>query len=147
MVLSVKVVGEHNGATLIYSIPTKISETEFCTSLAPYKGRPWIWIINCKGANVSNLSLIQSLYRIIEVEHAASLQHVWLVNMNVLVRPLLQMLPTQRVSVLPHDRLEIFVLLQRAGFSHVNVDLFLAIVDPAASRLQSLPPSIASIDK
>lgn len=147
MVLSVNIVGEHNGATLIYSSPSKTTDTEFRASLVPYKARPWIWIVDCTRANVSNITLIQSLHRIIEVEHAASLQHVWLVNMNALVRPLLQMFPTQRVSVLPRDRLEIFVLLQRAGFSHTNVDLFLAIVDSAATPHQTRLLPIATNDK
>jgi len=143
------VVGEHNGATIIYTNPTRSMDMDiasFRTCFEPYRNRPWIWIVDCAGltaAHVGNLKLVRAIVQLIDVEHAASLQHVWLVNMNTFVRPLLQMFPQRRTTVLPRDRLEIFVLLQRAGYSHKNVDLFLTI---AATPSQT-PAPYASIDK
>jgi hypothetical protein len=134
---SFDVIGEHNGAVLIYTCPSRVdipnSDTDiagFRACFAPYMARPWIWIVDCAGmtaVHVANQRFVRAIYNMIETEHATSLQHVWLLNMNSIMRAVLHMFPAKRLTVLPRDRLEIFVALQRAGYSHATVDLFLAI--------------------
>jgi len=144
---SFDIIGEHNGATLIYTNPSRAdilrSDTDiagFRSCFAPYQSRPWIWVVDCAGmtaAHVANQRFMRAIYTMIETEHATSLQHVWLLNMNMIMRAVLQMFPAKRLTVLPRERLEIFVSLQRAGYSHAVVDLFLTIagaLPPTPSR-------------
>lgn len=128
---SFDVIGEHNGVPLIYTNVSRISAdidmTGFRACFTPYTARPWIWVVGCAGMTAAHVSFVRAIYDMIETEHATSLQHVWLLNINPIVRAVLQMFPAKRLSVLPRERLDIFIALQRAGYSHANVDLFLAI--------------------
>jgi hypothetical protein len=151
---SFDVIGEHQGSTLIYTNPARADPIRgdaafvgFKSLLDPYRNRPWIWVFDCRGMSVAhalNLDFVRRLSRTLDSEHAASLQHVWILNMNSWLRGILQLFPSQKVRSLPSDRLETLVTLQNEHYSHALIDTFLTILHAGSSVAQmQKPPSVS----
>jgi len=134
---SLDVLGVHEGTTLLYTAPAKADEltTEeqfegFRALLAPYMGRPWIWVFDGGGMTTrhyTNLAFCKRMYALITTEHKQSLQSVWFLNMNPWLRGVLQIFPVSKPLVqLPTERLEMFVTMQRKGLPAPVIDTLLA---------------------
>lgn len=150
---SFDVIGEHQGATVIYTNPARADPIRgdaafagFKSLLDPYRSRPWIWVFDCRGMTAShalNLDFVKRLSRTLESEHATSLQRVWILNMNTWIRGILQLFPTQKVRSLSSERLETLVTLQQERYSHSMIDTLLSILHAGSIAPQThSPPSV-----
>jgi hypothetical protein len=151
---SFDVIGEHQGATVIYTNPARADPIRgdaafagFKSLLDPYRSRPWIWVFDCRGmtaAHALNLDFVRRLSRALDSEHAASLQRVWILNINTWIRGILQVFPTQKVRSLSSDRLETLVTLQQERYSHTMIDALLAILHAGSTAPQTqITPSVS----
>jgi hypothetical protein len=145
----------NKGAVVMYTNPARADPVRgesgfagFKSLLDPYRVRPWVWVFDCRGmtaAHALNIDFVRRLSRVLESEHADSLQRVWILNMNSWIRGILQMFPTKKVRSLPNDRLEVLVTLQQEGYSHASIDHILSILLPAgSSAVQSHGPSVST---
>ena len=78
---------------------------------------PWIWIFDCRGmkaTHYTNVRIVQRLATLLETEHASSLKGVWIINVNTWMQTVLKLFCPAKVQVLPTDRLELFVHLQKS---------------------------------
>lgn len=134
-----EILGTHDSATLLYTAPARADHirTEeqfqgFKTLLDPYRNRPWIWIFDGAGMNMSHiadLGFCKRMYKLLHEEHRESLRAVWMLNTNRLLQGIVQLFPaTKPVHVLPSDRLELLVTMQNAGVATATLDRLLHIV-------------------
>ena len=148
---SFDVIGEHKGGTVVYTNPARADPIRgeagfagFKSLLDPYRSRPWVWVFDCRGmtaAHALNLDFVRRLSRVLDSEHAGSLQRVWILNMNSWIRGILQLFPTHKVRTLGSDRLEALVTLQQEGYSHAVIDTVIAILHAGTSGAQTMSPS------
>jgi hypothetical protein len=144
----------NKGVDVIYTNPARADpirgETGFAgfkSLLDPYRSRPWVWIFDCRGMTAThalNIDFVRRLSRVLESEHADSLQRVWILNMNSWIRGILQLFPTHKVRALSNDRLEVLVTLQQEGHSHTTIDQVLAIIHAGSSAAQTHGPSVST---
>lgn len=121
-------IGDHQGVPILYG---SIAGTDGRLDLSSVRGRPWIWVLDCHGMTARqclDVSAIRAIGTQIEREHAATLRGVWILNPNSWIRAAVGLFGSAKVTMLPSDRLELFVHLQRAGITHATVDRFLAAV-------------------
>ena len=131
-------IGQHEAADIMYTAPAQadlITADEhfagFKARMDPYRTRKWIWILDCRGmtsAHFMTLHLCRTLYKVLTTEHVESLQAVWVLNINPWVRAMLSLFHLTKVSVLPTERLELFVTMQRIGLAHDMIDRLLEMV-------------------
>lgn len=143
---SFDVIGEHQGATVIYTNPARADPIRgdagfagFKALLDPYRTRPWIWLFDCRGMTAThalNMDFVKRLSRTLDSEHAGSLQRVWILNMNSWLRGILTLFPSQKVRTLTSDRLETLVTLQQEQYSHRVIDAVLSILHAGSSAPQ-----------
>lgn len=148
---SFDVIGEHQGAAILYTNPARADPIRgdagfagFKALLEPYRTRPWIWLFDCRGmtaAHALNVEFVKRLSRTLDSEHAGSLQRVWILNMNSWLRGILALFSSQKVRALTTDRLETLVTLQKEQYSHRTIDVFLSILHAESSAVQTSNPS------
>lgn len=136
--------GQHKGADVIYTAPAQADLittdehfAEFKTHMDPYQQRPWIWIFDCRGmtsAHYTNIRFCRALYKVLTTEHKESLQAVWILNINTWMRAVLSLFHLTKVSVLPAERLELFVTMQRAGLADGLIDELLNLLHVSEKR-------------
>lgn len=130
-------IGHVREHALMYLAPQSIPEsltTEqlrrlFATATAGVK-EPWILVINCAGANPTQLLVAKRVNSIIRADYSTHIRGTWLMNTSALLRGAVGMFLSSAdeesaVTFLETDRLGLFVQLQRAGCSHTQVDWFI----------------------
>jgi len=116
-------IGTHTGATVYRTIISRsdpINNDEDFKGLVALinacHGKPWIWIIDCQDMQMShclNLSYVWQLYNLLHDHHQDSLQRIWIMNVNSWIQMIMGLLASVKVDVLPMDRLELFLELQK----------------------------------
>lgn len=125
------------------SIRTDAEFAGFRMLLEPFRARPWIWVFDCRGMTAKhfmNTAFIKRMGSLLESDHAASLRAVWILNPNTWIRAALSLFGSgDKAQLLPTERLELFVRLQKVGCSHALVDRFLAVIAPSAPASPTTP--------
>lgn len=112
-------------------ITTDADIAGFKSLLDSYRDQPWIWVFDCRGmtlAHYTNMRFCRALHHILTTEHSSSLQAVWILNINTWLRGVLGFFPMNKAVVLPAERLELFVEMQRVGTPSALVDRLLQAV-------------------
>jgi hypothetical protein len=122
------------GIPIYYTAATRITSLDF-SSFKPYldanREKPWIWALDCYDMTsifLTNIGFIQCMASTIRTQHASSLQAVWVLNINTWMENLLGLMGTEKVTIIPPNRLELFVFLQKAGCSTETVDRLLSTI-------------------
>jgi hypothetical protein len=115
--------------TIPDSLTTDQLRRLFATATAGIKD-PWILVINCAGANPSQLMGARRVNEVLRTDYNGYIHGTWLMNAGSLLRGAINMFLTSAdeesaITFLETDRLGLFVQLQRAGCSHAQVDWFL----------------------
>lgn len=139
-------IGHVREYALMYLAPQSIPEsltTEqlrmlFATTTAGIK-EPWILVINCAGAQASQLLAAKRVNSILRADYSTYIRGTWLINASALLRGVVGMFLSSSdeesaITFLETDRLGLFVQLQRAGCSHAQIDWFIQRL-PAAKAL------------
>jgi hypothetical protein len=131
-------IGTHNGHPVIYTKPasgdliqTEEQFTGFCQLMNNYKERKWYWVINCRDMgweHVYSMSFAKRMYEHITVTHKETIVEAWLFNMNAICRTLFLLFPDPRACVMPTDRLELLVTMQKEKASHELTDFCLDLL-------------------
>ena len=134
-------IGSHNGATVYRTIISRsdpiTNDEDFAGLVALMNaclGKPWIWIIDCSEMGMSHcmhISYVWQLYNLLHDHHQDSLQRIWIMNVNSWVQMIMGLLASAKVDVLPMDRLELFLELQKR-----------AVPTALANQLLFAPPTV-----
>ena len=135
---SLDVLGDLEGIPIVYTslartdtIQTEIEFAAFRALLEPYQKRQWIWALDCRGMSAKqllNTAFIKRIGGLIEADHTKSLRAVWILNPNTWIRTVLSLFGTNgKATLLPTERLELFVSLHKAGCAHTLIDRFLQL--------------------
>ena len=135
-------IGAHDGATVYRTIVSRsdpITNDEDFAGLTALidvcHGKPWIWIIDCQDMGLAQclpLSYVWQLYNLLHNHHQDSLKRIWVMNVNSWVEMVMGILASAKVDVLPMDRLELFLELQKRRVSTVIANQML-FTPPAVS--------------
>ncbi len=134
-------IGTYDGATVYRTIISRsdpITNDEDFAGLAALinecVGKPWIWIIDCQEMALSHcmhISYVWQLYNLLHDHHQDTLKRIWIMNVNSWVHMIMSVLASAKVDVLPMDRLELFLELQKR-----------AVPTALANQLLFTPPAI-----
>ena len=120
-------IGSHDDATVYHTIISRsdpiTNDEDFAglvTLVTACLGKPWIWIIDCQDMGLSHcmhVSYIWQLYNLLHDHHQDSLKRIWIMNVNSWIQIVIGLLESAKVDVLPMDRLELFLELQKRAVS------------------------------
>jgi len=123
------------GVDLVYTAPSRtkvIVENEynilnFKLHIDSEKGRPWIWILDCRGMKMKHYASIKFTMRIANIlvnEHRDFLQEIIILHANDWIRSLLIICKKvfnegimKRVNILQGEKVELYLTLQAKGIS------------------------------
>jgi hypothetical protein len=129
--------GVHNGQRIYYTSTTSTGTADDFDGFKALIDREsllqksWIWVFDCHGmktTDYTNVGFVHRMKHMIEVEHAKSLKAVWILNINGWMRSMLALFGPTKVQVLPADRLEMLVQLQKAACPVPLVDSLLRTI-------------------
>ena len=118
-------IGTHEGSVVYRSIVARsdpiVTDEDFAgltSRMNTCLGQRWIWVIDFKDMQMSHclpISYIWQLYHLLHGDHQDWLQRIWIKNVNPWIQMILLLLASAKIDVLPSDRVELFLELQRRG--------------------------------
>jgi CRAL/TRIO domain len=119
--------GTFNGLRILYTVPSRVDNivTEeqlqgLFALVNAQKQKKWLWILDLKDMSYSkcmSVSFIGRLISLLKEEHAASLQGIWILNMNSWAQMILSMFTTTKVRILSDEPLELFSSMKSIGLN------------------------------
>ena len=132
------------GFEIIYTCPSKIQNFNgsdplfvhyFDQHLRILKGKPWVWIFDCKDYSQHHMLSMDNLRKLVNYlykDHADRLQGSYVLHAGIFfstmmkfVMPLLQKETQKRIHIVPSKPLDALLWMEQAGFSTNQVGPYL----------------------